>query len=109
MSQEVKPNINIEAENLKAAASRELDNYNKALLQLLNKPSVKKKHIIRALSLGMTQGLVGNNKSPMDFTEETIAKILHSMSDCVFALKALRLDEEYKNEQSLNKEGESNG
>ncbi len=86
--------MKVTKDDVKKAATEELEKYHKELLRIAGHTSVKKKSIVRALSLGLTAGLIDNDKRPMDYTEESLAKIVYSMTDCIFALRAIKLEEE---------------
>lgn len=97
----------ITKEQLKDSAQAELEKYHKALLQLMDRPDIKKKQVVRGLSVGLTQGLVSNLKQPMNLAEETISNIVYRMTDCIFALKAIKIDEEQKEQEETSNEQET--
>lgn len=98
---------NTTKEQLKVSAQSELEKYHKALLQVMNRSDIKKKQVIRGLSVGLTQGLISNLKQPMNLAEETIANIVYRMTDCILALKAIKLDEEQNEQEEMNNEQET--
>ena len=86
----------VTTDQLKEAAQKNLNIYVKNFRDILNDNKISANGMARVLEVGLSRGYGNVTKKPDGLVEKTLVHLIEQMQDCVFALRAIEIDDESK-------------